>query len=77
MARCPDVLLRWSRIRDAAPCPMAGSENAYKQRFWRKDRPRSQKKWGFGRFFETNTIFIRKNLINLERLKTNGNICIP
>eukprot|EP00964_Phaeocystis_antarctica_P090934 scaffold58244_cov63-Phaeocystis_antarctica.AAC.1 len=30
------------------PCPMAGRQNACKQRFWCHDRPRSEKNGRFG-----------------------------
>ena len=39
---------RWRRLRDGAPAPWQADTNAYKQRFWRHDRPRSEKNGGFG-----------------------------
>ena len=39
---------RWRRLRDGAPAPWQAVTNAYKQRFWRHDRPRSEKNGGFG-----------------------------
>ena len=39
---------RWRRLRDGAPAPWEADTNAYKQRFWCHDRPRSEKNGGFG-----------------------------
>merc|ERR1712166_650856 len=39
---------RWRRLRDGAPAPWQADTNAYKQRFWCHDRPRSEKNGGFG-----------------------------
>ena len=39
---------RWRRLRDGAPAPWQVDTNAYKQRFWCHDRPRSEKNGGFG-----------------------------
>ena len=39
---------RWRRLRDGAPSPWQADTNAYKQRFWCHDRPRSEKNGGFG-----------------------------
>ena len=41
-------LKRWRRLRDGAPAPWQADTNAYKQRFWCHDRPRSEKNGGFG-----------------------------
>ena len=38
---------RWRRLRDGAPAPWQADTNAYKQRFWCHDRPRSEKNGGF------------------------------
>eukprot|EP00964_Phaeocystis_antarctica_P099143 scaffold65029_cov49-Phaeocystis_antarctica.AAC.1 len=37
-----------AQIKRWRPCPMASRSNAYKQRFWCHDRPRSEKNGGFG-----------------------------
>ena len=39
---------RGRRLRDGAPAPWEADTNAYKQRFWCHDRPRSEKNGGFG-----------------------------
>ena len=39
---------RWRRLRDGGPAPWQADTNAYKQRFWCHDRPRSEKNGGFG-----------------------------
>eukprot|EP00964_Phaeocystis_antarctica_P119144 scaffold82878_cov60-Phaeocystis_antarctica.AAC.1 len=39
---------RWHRLRDGAPAPWQSDTNAYKQRFWCHDRPRSEINGGFG-----------------------------
>eukprot|EP00964_Phaeocystis_antarctica_P010261 scaffold5638_cov63-Phaeocystis_antarctica.AAC.3 len=36
----------WRRLKDGAPAPWQADTNAYKQRFWRHDRPRSEKNGG-------------------------------
>ena len=72
------------QIKRWCPCPMAGRQNAYKQRFWCHDRLRSEKDGRFGyargvfheettsRYFTVTQLYIIVLLVKRSRKYTLG-----